>query len=147
MYRLPIAFSLLLFLALGVGETEANDYLVGGMFNTPRVTHYRGMQTGRITFYGRSCPPQQACPPQGGCQTAYYPTTANRPVTTAIYQPVAPGQSFVLRSNYTPYQLGQNQLGQKGISRVVPATMVAPATMTAPAAPPCNNCTTPAVGR
>ena len=147
MYRLPIVLSLLLFVTLGVGETEANDYLVGGMFNTPRVTHYRGMQTGRITYYGPSCPPQQACPPQGACQTAYYPTTANMPVTSATYQPVAPGRSFVLRSKYTPYQLGQTQLGPNGVSRVVPATMVAPAAMTAPAAPPCNNCTTPAVGR
>ncbi len=147
MYRLPIALSLLIFLTLGVGETEANDYLVGGMFNTPRVTHYRGVQTGRITYYGRSCPPQPACPPQGCRQTAYYPATANMPVTSAIYQPVAPGRSFVLRSNYTPYQLGQDQLRRKDVVRVGPAAMVAPAAMTAPAAAPCNNCTTPPVGR
>lgn len=87
---------------------EANDYLVGGQFNTPRVTHYRYKQTGQITYYGPRC-----CPPANGCHTANYaPTaaTAPTPVTSSVYQPVVGGPAYNVRSNYTPYQLGQTSV-------------------------------------
>ena len=82
---------------------QANDYLVGGQFNTPRVTHYRCKQTGQITYYGPRC-----CPPaQNDCHTANYAPSAATPVTSSVYQPVAGGPAYNMRSDLTPYQLGQ----------------------------------------
>lgn len=147
MYRISIVASLLLFLALDTPGVEANDYLVGGMFNTPRVTHYRYKQTGQITYYGSDCCPQPSCPPQG-CQTAYYPPAVNTPITSAVYQPVVGGRSFVSRSNYTPYQLNQRSVSPRVTNRI-PAVNVLPATRVpvAPPAAPCSTCNTPTVGR
>jgi len=85
-----------------VSDLRANDYLVGGQFNTPRVTHYRYRQTGQITYYGPQC-----CPPTNACRTANYPPVESTPVTSSVYQPVAGGPAYNVRSNYTPYQLGQ----------------------------------------
>ena len=82
---------------------QANDYLVGGQFNTPRVTHYRCKQTGQITYYGSRC-----CPPvQNDCRTTNYAPSATTPVTSSVYQPVAGGPAYNVRSDLTPYQLGQ----------------------------------------
>ncbi len=45
-------FILLALVVVFVGTAQvtlqANDYLVGGQFNTPRVTHYRGKQTENV---------------------------------------------------------------------------------------------------
>ena len=82
---------------------QANDYLVGGQFNTPRVTHYRCKQTGQITYYGPRC-----CPPaQNDRRTTNYAPSATTPVTSSVYQPVAGGPAYNMRSDLTPYQLGQ----------------------------------------
>ena len=102
MYRFSIAALLLVVFLLETRSLDANDYLVGGQFNTPRVTHYRYRQTGQITYYGPRC-----CPPANECRTACYPPATGTPVTSSTYQPVAGGRGYNIRSNYTPYQLGQ----------------------------------------
>ena len=95
---------------------EANDYLVGGQFNTPKVTHYRYRQTGQITYYGPRC-----CPPIDNCHTANYAAAPvasspieSTPVTSSVYQPTTSGPAYNIRSDYTPYQLGQTVSRPRG---------------------------------
>ena len=111
----------LIVLALGViflnttSDLNANNNLVGGQFNTPKVTHYRYRQTGQITYYGPRC-----CPPANNCRTTNYAPAAqvapveNTPVTSSVYQPVQAGPAYNIQSNYTPYQLGQTVSRPRG---------------------------------
>ena len=109
MVRSLIVSALVVICSDMASHLEANDYLVGGQFNTPKVTHYRYRQTGQITYYGPRC-----CPPVDNCHTANYVAPpaapapiASPPVTSSIYQPVTGGPAYNIRSDYTPYQLGQ----------------------------------------
>ena len=108
----------LIVLALGVSflnttsNLNANDNLVGGQFNTPKVTHYRYRQTGQITYYGSRC-----CPTANNCRTTNYAPAVpveNTPVTSSVYQPVQGGPAYNIRSDYTPYQLGQTVSRPRG---------------------------------
>ena len=111
----------LIVLALGViflnttSDLNANNNLVGGQSNTPKVTHYRYRQTGQITYYGPRC-----CPPANNCRTTNYAPAAqvapveNTPVTSSVYQPVQGVPAYNIRSNYTPYQLGQTVSRPRG---------------------------------
>ena len=88
---------------------DANDYLVGGQFNTPKVTHYRYRQTGQISYYG-----PRGCAPVDNCHTMNYGSSPvapapveTTPVTSSVYQSVTGGPAYNIRSYYTPYQLGQ----------------------------------------
>ncbi len=107
MVRSLIASVLVLGFLNTASNLLANEYLVGGQFNTPKVTHYRARQTGQITYYGPRC-----CPPTNNCRTANYAQAGpaaveSTPVTSSVYQPVTGGPAYNIRSNYTPYQLGQ----------------------------------------
>ena len=102
MVRSLIVSALVVIFSNTASDLEANDNLVGGQCNTPKVTHYRCRQTGQITYYGPRC-----CPPVNDCRTANYAPSESTPVTSSTYQPVAGGPAYNIRSNYTPYQLGQ----------------------------------------
>lgn len=113
MYRLSFVMAAFAIFVAGTNAVDANDYLVGGMFSTPRVTHFRTVQTGQA-FYAPTCC-QPACQQPANCcpQTANYPPVAYRqqpvvaysPVAAAPYQPVVAARPVVVRSKYyRPFQ-------------------------------------------
>jgi hypothetical protein len=151
-----LVVAMIVALAFAVSTTAvANDYLVGGMFNTPHVTHYRTAQTGQVSYYApTACQPacQPACRPQPcarpvyaqpGCQTAFYPqavaapqmaVAAYRPVTVAaVPQPVVAARPVVVRSKY--YVVGQplRNVG-RWLLPGVPSVVAAPQPVAVPAA-------------
>ena len=111
MVRSLIMLALIVMCCGMTSHLEGNDYLVGGQFNTPKVTHYRSRQTGQITYYGPRC-----CPPAENCRTTNYAPAAveSTPVTSSVYQPVTGGPTYNIRSNYTPYQMGQTVSRPRG---------------------------------
>jgi len=121
---LILAALFVVFVSAAQEALQANDYLVGGQFNTPRVTHYRSRQTGQITYYGPRCCP----PPASDCHTTNYAPSVATPVTSSVYQPVAGGPAYNMRSDLTPYQLGQTTVKRGWRSWIVnPFAAPAPA--------------------
>ena len=105
MSRILIVLAVVVVFCNANSNLKANEYLVGGQFNTPKVTHYRYRQTGQITYYGPRC-----CPQGKNCHTTNYPPAPgmeSTPVNSSVYQPVNGGPAYNIRSNYTPYQMGQ----------------------------------------
>ncbi|MEK6247193.1 MAG: hypothetical protein N2C12_03380 [Planctomycetales bacterium] len=104
-FRGMVAFAML----LAVGAAEANDYLVGGQFMTPRVTHFRSAPARQVTYYAptcyqkpcqpATCQPAPACAQPGNFPAAYYPQATYR------QQPVVARYPAVMPSiATTPYQ-------------------------------------------